>query len=369
MPVVTYAKAIPQKILIIRTSAIGDVIMASPLINSLSKTYPNAQLYWLVEPHLMGLVKDHPDIAGVIPFNKGQWKNLAKSFQWFELLKTWWQFVRNIRQHKFELVIDVQGLLKTGIWAGLSGAKRRVGFVSKEPTKWFFTEQITKPLNDPEISSEYKKMAAYLGCDTARFFMDLRVNQADVAVVKSLLARHPNCQVQPSSNQARSFIVIAPFTTRAQKHWPFTHWQSLLRLIVQRYDCPVFIVGGPGDKAQAERLVQDHTMVINTCGQLSLMQSVELINQAYALVGVDTGMTHAGLAKQTPTIALFGSTRPYLQTNVDVSDVLYLNKPCAPCKRKPSCDGAFHCLSDITPEQVLTRLELLALSNLSKAIA
>jgi heptosyltransferase-1 len=71
------------------------------------------------------------------------------------------------------------------------------------------------------------------------------------------------------------------------------------------------------------------------------------------LVGVDTGLTHMGIAFNTPTVAIFGSTRPYLDTRRDNAKVIWLGLECSPCRRNPTCHGAFTCLRDITPDQVI----------------
>lgn len=381
----------PKRILIVRTSAIGDVIMASPIIAALTKRYPNAELFWLIEPHLMSLVSSNPNIQGVIAFPKAEWKQLFKERRYRDLFYALKSMRDKLRDLKIDLAIDIQGLAKSGVWAWLSGAKRRVGFKSKEPTKLFMTERIDKPKNDPEISSEYKAMAQYLGCTTETFYMDIHVSNSDKAYVTTKLQQWlplcnrmdqlvtSNCPLEfdqkiivdthryNSQGKAEkkvenpmvdaTYLVICPFTTRPQKHWLNDHWRDLIEQIETSLSLPVLIIGGPDDKSKADQIVCGLVNAKSLCGELSLIQNIEVISRAKALVGVDTGMTHAGIAKSVPTVALFGSTRPYLVTHVEQTEVLYLNKSCAPCKRNPSCGGAFDCMADISVQSVMLSLD------------
>ncbi|MDC2888834.1 glycosyltransferase family 9 protein [Psychrosphaera algicola] len=382
---------IPKRILIIRTSAIGDVIMASPMVAALADRYPNAELFWLLEPHLEALVSSNPNIHGVVAFPKAEWKRLFKERRYRELFYAIKSMRDKLRDLKIDLAIDVQGLAKSGIWAWLSNAKRRVGFISKEPTKIFMTERINKPKNDPEISSEYKAMAQYLGCNTESFYMDIHISSSDKThVATKLLEWLPfsggidqfakvssqikinedkinqdthryNSRVKQAAKAENlgtnlPYLVICPFTTRPQKHWVNSHWRDLIKQISIHFGLPVLVIGGPDDHSNATKIVAELANAKSLCGELSLIQNIEVISKAKALIGVDTGMTHAGIAKSVPTVALFGSTRPYLVTRVEQTEVLYLNKSCAPCKRNPSCNGTFDCMADISVPSVMTTL-------------
>lgn len=336
-------------ILIIRTSAIGDVIMASPLVLALKKKYPNSKISWLAEPHISELIEHNPDIHQVIPIPKSEFKQLWQNKNWFTLAAKIRAKSTELKQQNFDLVVDVQGLFKSGIWAKLSGAKRRVGFKSKEGSALLLSEAISKPADDPDISSEYKTMAQYLGCPTSQFEMNVHVPEvAQTTVTCKLLEL-----------QLSNYVAICPFTTRAQKHWFDDYWQKLAEQFFKVFGLRTLIVGGPADKTHAQKIVGDRQYMFDVCGELGLLESIELLSRANITIGVDTGMTHGSIAKGTPTIALFGSTRPYLNTFAQQSEVLYLNKSCSPCRRRPTCGGEFSCLRDITPAFVFNRAKQL----------
>ena len=146
-------------VLLIRLSAIGDIVMASGLPSSINDHFHGkAHITWLVEAPYASLVSNHPDVHDVITWPKTEWLTLAKQNKYLSLFKSVLRFRHLLRSQRFDLVVDAQGLLKSAILAWLSGARRRVGFYSKEKSHWFLTQYYKKPLSD-EISSEYR----YLG--------------------------------------------------------------------------------------------------------------------------------------------------------------------------------------------------------------
>jgi len=97
--------------------------------------------------------------------------------------------------------------------------------------------------------------------------------------------------------------------------------------------------------------------LINLAGKTSLLEAIAIIDSSTAVIGVDTGLTHIGIAKDKPTVALFGSTRPYLNPDSDKARVIYEDMSCAPCRRNPTCNGQFTCMRNLTAEKVLHALD------------
>ncbi len=167
------------------------------------------------------------------------------------------------------------------------------------------------------------------------------------------------------------YLVAAPYTTRAQKHWAEAHWINLLQSLAAAGN-RVLILGGPADVDAAARLVAavGSPKVESHAGRTSFMAAAECIASARAVIGVDTGLTHLGFALGRPTIALFGSTRPYALARVSQSSVLFNALPCAPCGRHPSCGGRWDCMAQLTPASVQKTLrDLLDTSSRNQGIA
>ena len=336
--------AFPNRILIIRLSAIGDVVFSSPLVDALKEAYQGADIFWLAESPVVPLLEHHPNLSDVIVWPRKEWRELFSSGRWLALLKEIARFKKRLRQYRFDLVIDAQGLFKSAVLAWMTGAKRRVGFASKEPTRALLTERIKKD-GGPAISSEYRAMAAHLGCRSEPFPMKVCVPPAVRAWAEAFRGDTP-------------YVAICPFTTRPQKHWPEIHWQALARSLVAR-GLRVVVLGGPADNASADRIFID-IPVVSMVGKATLLESAALVSRADLVIGVDTGLTHMGWAFEVPTLALFGSTCPYRDVGGLRGAVLYKNMPCSPCRRKPVCGGTYDCLAELYPDSVLESLAGLA---------
>ena len=341
-----------QKILIIRLSAIGDIVMASGLIPALREKFPGAQIFWLADAGLTSLLENHTDLSAVISWDKSAWRSLIKRGRFIALAREVWLLSKKLRAHDFDLVIDAQGLLKSGFLAFLSGSSKRVSFRGKEYGHLFSHEILKRDFDDPRMSSEYRQMGTFLGCDDRSFKLGLTPSQTDRALARKLIYDQDSDNTQP-------VITLAPFTTRPQKHWPSDYWPELIRRIVEK-GWKVVMLGGPTDHQLASSIESGANVsdcLLNLVGKTSLMQSYAIIEQSSALVGVDTGLTHMGVAANTPTVAIFGSTCPYLTPLNSKSAVIYEGLACSPCHRKPSCGGTYDCLSKITPQKAYESLE------------
>lgn len=336
-----------KRILIIRLSAIGDIIFSSPIIHALREKYPEAHISWLVEPGMQDLLSAHNELDEIIIWRKSEWKKLLKQKQYRTLLTELRTFIRQLRSDRYDMAIDMQGLLKSGIWARLSGARRRVGLGSKEGSQYLMTEVIPKPNDDNRIGSEYRELARVLGLKNKPFPMHLGISAEAEDKARHLI---------DNIGLKKGYIVFCPFTTRPQKHWFNDAWQTLEALITDQIKLPVVILGGPSDREAAAELCHIPRM-INLAGTTTLQEAAAIIRGAAGVVGVDTGLTHLGTAFERPTVCLFGSTCPYLQTDSEKTQIIYHALDCSPCRRNPTCDGRFDCLREITAEEVLSRLQ------------
>lgn len=334
-----------KRVLVVRTSAIGDVVFASPFAAAFKRTHPGAHLAWLVEPGIHELLVADPAIDELILWPKAQWIKLWQERRFSALWRAVREFRARLRASRFDTAIDLQSLMKSGLLTWLSGAPRRIGLGSREGSQWLMTEVIPKGGIERRIGSEYRYLAEQLGLDAGEFLPQLYVSDEAEAAAQALLAAH---QLTP-----RRYAVLAPFTTRPQKHWFEDAWQALATQIHQQLNLVPLILGGPADAEAAARIVAGAPQATSLAGATRLPEAAALIRSAALLVGVDTGLTHMGTAFATPTVALFGSTRPYLDTGRRNGSVIWLGLECSPCRRRPTCAGAFTCMRDIRPDRVM----------------
>ncbi len=334
----------PQRVLIVRLSAIGDIVMASGLIPALRTLWPQAHIAWLAETGPAELLKANPRLDEVIGLPRQRWKAMARKGERGKALKEMWHFAHTLRDKSFDLTIDLQGLIKSGIWAFASGAPRRIGLGSREGSQWLMTEILARNETDPRMGKEYRALAVSLGAKDSDFTPDIVVPKIPKKRAEALFL---------GEFEAGNVAILAPFTTRPQKHWFDERWIELARGL-HAADFRCLILGGPNDKTLAEQLAKAAGPgVISLAGKTSLAESASLINKGRVLIGVDTGLTHLGKALGTPTIALFGSTLPYWEDPTSQSEILYVKEPCSPCHRRPVCNGQFTCMRHIEPREVL----------------
>lgn len=339
--------SVVQSILIIRLSAIGDIVMASGILPALRRRYPGARIDWLVQPECRELLQEARDLDRVIVWPRRQWGREVRSGQLLRLWGNLRDLVHELRQSRYDLVLDMQGLWKSAIWARLSGGRERIGLGSKEGSAVAMTRVLRLDRNDTRLGSEYKTMLRAVGAEVADsdYRLGIGASAEEGRQARELLA---------SRLDSRPYAVFCPFTTRPQKHWLAERWVELARSVSRDLDLQPVLLGGPGDRAQAEALTAKASGALaDLTGQTSLRQSLAIISQASLLVGVDTGLTHMGVMAGVPSVALFGATRPYLETGGERSRVLYVRHSCSPCRRSPVCEGSHPCMRALEVEAVL----------------
>ena len=335
-----------NRILIIRPSSIGDVVMASPMLQVLKKAYPSSHIAWLLSPSFTDLLQSHPLVDDIIIWDKGTWTRLWKSGQIISLLKNMFAFMKELRAQNFDLVLEAQGLFRSRILAWMSGGKEKIGFESKEPGRFLLTKVISRGPRNKQMSSEYYQMMKELGITPQTPFKPLLAvpNERTRSANRKLL----------QAGIGKTYAVFCPFTTRPQKHWLENRWIDLSVRIREELHLPALILGGPEDHKSGDRIESlSHGAAINFAGKTSLGEAMAILKGSSLVIGVDTGLTHMGAAFDTPTVALFGATCPYLYTDAPSFAVIYHELPCSPCKRSPTCDGDFTCMRRIGVDEVL----------------
>lgn len=343
------AKTPPQKILIIRLSAIGDNVMASPLIRAFNRKFPAAKIDWLVQPESEPLITHHPGLNRSIVWPTKRFKKLLKAKKMITLHREWWAAMNKVRREKYDWIVDTQGLLKSGIIAALSGARYKIGLGAREGCQWVIHDNVPKIHGKPRISSEYMDLAE---------FLELPVDPFDMEIPSSKESENSMSAWIEENKLSNGFICICPFTTRPQKHWIENHWVEFIKTWWEATHTPCVMLGGPGDKQAShaiESAVRAPEALINLAGEkfLSIPDASTLISKSKLLVGVDTGMTHMSIAHKRPTVCIFGSTVPYTETGQKNINIHFKDLECAPCRKHPTCDGRFDCMKQLESAEIL----------------
>jgi heptosyltransferase-1 len=332
-------------ILIVRLGAIGDVMMASPVPQVLREHFPKARITWLVEPLASSLVRINPDLDEVIVFEqKKQWLQWLREGRILNTLREVRQFRRELHARKFDIAIDLQGLFKSGLMCWLSGAPVRLGpYSPKEAGHLLLTHRVPFPSHCTRLSEGYLSILKPLGIDVTARRLVLPIPEEERAVAREFL--HKGGIESP-------YAVCCISSSRPQKDWVWTRWRELADQLWEREGVHTVFVGGPERRVDAMRLVEGAaSKPLSAVGALSLLQSCAIVQDAAVVIGCDTGLTYAGLATDTPTVALYGSTSPLWLAEEPCVEVCFHLMPCAPCRRRPTCQH-YDCMQAITVDEV-----------------
>jgi heptosyltransferase-2 len=326
-----------KKILIIQTAFLGDVVLATGLVEKLHARYPQAQLDFLLRKGNEPLLKGHPLLHQVLVWNKqeGKYKSLL-------------QLLSRIRQEKYDLVVNLQRFGATGLLTALSGAGETVGF-DKNPFSRFFTRRYPHDVasGTHEIERNHLLIASLTDNKPAK--PRLYPAAEDFEKVQGL--------------KQEPFICMAPTSVWFTKQYPLEQWVTLINTIGAGYK--VYLLGSPADKAHCDEIMakSTHQQVENLCGQLNLLQSAALMRDAVLNYVNDSGPMHLASALDAPTCAIYCSTVPRFGFGPLASFAMVVEKEeplyCRPCGLHgyKSCpEGHFKCARDIRNEQLLDAL-------------
>lgn len=327
------------KILILKPSSLGDVVQALPVLRLLKRHLPDAEIFWWLDAALAPLLKGDPDLAGVVRFERRRW---AAPIHWPEMLRS----VRWLRAQKFDWVIDLQCLARSGAFAWLTNGQLLVGLDDpREGARGFYDVIVPRASYHTHAVDWYLAVLPRLGVPQHWDFTWLPERPAVAAAVKA----------KWNMDGAR-WIALQPGARWANKRWPVEHFaQSLRQLAAHFTDAHFVILGGNEDKPLGDALARAAPeRCLNLAGQTSLPEMVEWVRRCELMVTNDTGPMHVAAALRKPVVALFGPTEPrrtgpYGQLEHVVQHPL----PCAPCL-KSSCTYAqpLECLTAISPAVV-----------------
>jgi len=341
---------IGKKILIVLHGSIGDVARALPLANLLRRAYPEAKITWSIEPPALPLVDNHPAVDEVLVFNRNVW--------WKALVP----FLGQVRSGAFDLVLDLQRHLKSGLISWWSGAPTRLGFhrFDSKEGNWIFNNQHIGAVGDGLSKlSHYLKFAEFLGIPPDPIEWKIQCTpREEENVVKSLEA---------VENRFAVFFVGARWES---KRW-FPYQAALSASEVhKRYGLDIVLLGG-GEDVTLAREVESYKMVplTNCVGMRSLRESVAILARASVAVGPDTGLMHLCAAVGTPVVSLWGATNPVRTGPFGFENLILLGKAdCSPCYLRKCSIGRI-CMQSIEIDDIVSKVgEALALGSKTEGI-
>ena len=330
-----------NKILIIRLSSIGDIVLATPLIRVLRQKFQNSQIDFIVKKEFSELLRYNPHITNLIELDT------SKGFK--ELLR----LKRKILKEKYDLIVDIHNNFRSIFLRTFSGAK--VVRVNKRVFKRFLLVKFKINLykNAIPVAERY--------IETIEKFSIKNDNQGLEIFVPDEIIKAAKNKINFSSEEL--YIAIAPSAKHETKRWPAERFAELADKLVDKFKAKVIILGGREDKEicyKVKSMMKNEA--INLCGETTLLESAGILLLCKLLVTNDSGLMHIGSAVKTKIVAIFGSTVkefgffPYGTQSIVVEKPI----PCRPCShigRSKCPKGHFNCMLSIQVEDVFKACE------------
>lgn len=328
-----------SNILIVKLSAIGDVVHALPVAHALKTCYPQARITWVVEKAAYDILVNNPTIDEILIFDKPKYKSLAG------FAKHAPAFVQELRSRKFDLALDLQGLFKSAAIAWLSGAPVRCVYQNAREGSDLLARKVVGPNAKGHVVEQYLDVVRQIGCHVSRVSFPIEIAEEEKDTATAIA-----CQAGLDLNTP--YVILSPGANWPNKCWPPAHFAKLAADLRSCGITPL-LTGGPSDlpkAAEIRRLAK--ASLVDITGKTTLKQLAYLIKRAQVFVGGDTGPMHLAAALGTPVVALHGPTDtirngPYGAQHTTIVAA----QECAGCWKR-RCPKDRDCLAVINPNQV-----------------
>jgi heptosyltransferase-1 len=352
---------IEMKILIVKLSAIGDVIHTLPSLNAIRAHYPDAHITWLVEEAASSLVVGHEALNRVIISKRKQWIKKILGPSCLNNIKEAYQFIKELRDTEYDLIIDFHGLLKSGVLIALARGKRKIGFdkgMEHMEHSYIFLNERIPPVNmDNHALLRSQMLINAIGIKSKKIEYKIPVSDHTHILTDELLERH-------GIKDTGILFAMNPVAKWETKLWDNLKFALLADRLIEKYNASVIFTGSQSDKSTIDNIMSCMSQsAVNLAGETTLKTLAALYEKTKFLISTDTGPMHMAAAVGTPVIALFGPTAPW-RTGPFGSEhkILRSGLNCSPCFKR-QCN-TIDCMKQISVEQVMDAVNSI-LSHLS----
>ena len=284
-----------ERILIIRPSALGDVCRSVPVLASLRRAFPEARIDWLVQSEFIDAIRAHPDLSNAVPFAR---RDLSLGrLHTGRARRKLRELGRSLREPRYDLVLDCQGLARSGLLALLTGARTRVGHADARELAWLLYNSRVRPSG---------------ATHTVDRMLDL-VRAIEVPVVDDMRLYAPRDRRDelPAELLGAAPLVIAPTSRWPGKRWPIERFAEVTRWVLDHTAHTIAIVGASSEREQCAALADEfagHARVTDLIGATSIGGLMHLISDSSAVLANDSAALHMAVGYDKPIVALFGPT-------------------------------------------------------------
>jgi 3-deoxy-D-manno-octulosonic-acid transferase/heptosyltransferase-1 len=332
-----------MKILIIKLSSIGDVVHTLPALYALRGNYQSAKIDWLVEEEPSNILFGHPLLNEVF---------IVKKRGWLKDFRNTYSIAKKIRALNYDMVLDFQGLFKSGLWVFLSKGKRRIGFdKSRELSHIFLNEKLPAYNPDRHAVDRYLDIIKHLDIQCGKVKFPLYITESEKKKVSELLRVNGILEGTP-------FIIVNPMARWETKLWEEKKFAGLCNEIANKFSCKVVMIGASSEKENDQILSLTGNKVIDLTGKTTLKELAYLTSLSQIVITVDSGPMHIAAAAGVPVIAIFGPTAPWRTGPYgEMHTVVRKELSCSPCFSMVCKTKDKMCMKEIGVGDVLKAVE------------
>jgi len=298
---------------LVKLSSIGDVVHALPVAAALRDALPQARLTWIVERREAAVLRDHPALSEIVPVDTRGWRRARSPLAVAETTGALVALGRHLRASRFDVAIDLQGLIKSGVITAATGAPLRIGFTAahcREGLNTLFTNQrVAPPPTARHVVDRYLALVEPLGARAHTVAFALPADAAAEARVDEFLM---GAGLKPRDR----LVVLNPGAGRPDKRWPIPSFRALAQRLSDEVSAAVLVVWGPNELADARAIVGTDApsgASLAPAGAIlapptNLDELLAVLRRASAIVAADTGPLHLAAALGVPCVGLYGPT-------------------------------------------------------------
>lgn len=320
-----------RKILIVKPGSLGDIVHSLPFLNSVKACFPKAEIHWVVAKGLEGLLECHPMVDRLIIINKDMWKKLSRTT---DTIKEVRQLLKDIRDERYDLAVDLQGLFRSGVITMATRAPVRIGFSeAREGSSLFYNVRV-KGGKEVHAVERYMKIAGALGCDEKDIIFPFALYDGKIKTIEDI------------RSGLKDYAVIVPGARWDTKIWAAENFGRIASLLTIKS----LVIGSRSDVDLAEKVVRSSNgKAISLAGRTSLKELIEIMRNARIVISNDSGPMHIAAGFNVPVVAIFGPTSP-VRTGPYGKGHVVIKSPaeCAPCFKKRCKD--MRCMSAISAD-------------------
>jgi len=341
-----------MRILIIKLSAIGDVIHSLAFLNALKTSFPSSEISWVVSEKSLQILEKHPMLENVFIFNRNNFgKNPFNPFNWTEIYNSLRELSDKINKKKFDIAIDLQGLFKSGVIMGMVNAKEKIGFSGqRELSSLFLNKKLPKYNKEIHAVERYLCLAKYIGADIKNPSFPLYYNDNDYELFTKIM--------KENHLEGKNIAGIIPGAGWKTKLWTSKGFSDIIKYLGKN-DIKTVIIGSNSDRKFSNEIISKSDInTIDLTGKTNLRVLSLLYKKIKITISTDTGPMHLADASGTPVISLFGPTAPWRTGPYhNLENIVRKGIKCSPCFKKKCANPV--CMTEISSEQVIEKINKL----------